>query len=138
MNNPLTVVSTASAIVALVVVIPAIAQPMALTQLFPALVEIELQSSQQASLEQLSRQTLPGVKRLLNPSQAQQFDAALKQGKSVRVALVSLNLSKSQQLGLSRKLQSMRSQLTQILTPEQQQQVTQNAIYLQQQTTTSK
>jgi hypothetical protein len=135
MKNTHLAAITISTIVALVVVMPATAHPVALTQLFPALVGIELQPSQQASLVQLSQQTLPAVRRLLSPAQVQQFDAALKQGQSVRVALFSLNLSQSQQFVLARKLQSVRSQLTEILTPQQQQQVTKNVLLLQQQQT---
>jgi hypothetical protein len=68
----------------------------------------------------------------LNPKQVQQFDAALKQGQSVREAIFALDLSMSQRFKLTSQLQSMRSKLTTILTPKQQQQITQNALALQQ------
>jgi hypothetical protein len=128
-----TAIAIACAVTSLIVGNPAQAQPAQLTQLFPALVGIELQPTQQVKLEQLSQQTLPEVRQLLSPEQVPQFDAVLKQGRSVRVAVFSLNLSTAQQFKLTRKLQSVRSQLTQILTSEQQQQLMQNAMSLQQQ-----
>ncbi|AFY94174.1 Spy/CpxP family protein refolding chaperone [Chamaesiphon minutus] len=132
MNHHRTAIAIGSVMTALVVVTPAQAQPVALTQLFPALVGVKLQPAQTASLAQLSQQTLPLVRRLLSSTQVQQFDAALGQGQSVRAALFSLDLSRSQQFKLSRKLQSVKSQLNEILTPEQQQQVIQNALALPQ------
>jgi ADP-heptose:LPS heptosyltransferase len=122
-----------TSIVALTVTMPAVATPVALTQLFPALAGVELQPAQKTSLEQLSQQDLPQIKSVLSPDQVRQFDAALDRGQSVRMALSSFDLPKPQRLKLARKLQSMRSQLTQILTPEQQQQVAKNAALLQQQ-----
>lgn len=127
MSNPFTAIAIGCVATSLIVVAPAQAQPARLTQLFPALVGIELQPTQQAKLAQLSQQTLPEIKQLLSPVQVPQFDAVLKQGQSVRVALFSLNLSTAQKFKLTRKLNSIRSQLEQILTPEQQQQVAQNA-----------
>jgi LTXXQ motif family protein len=127
MSNPCTAIAIGCVVTSLIVVTPAQAQPAQLTQLFPALVGIELQPTQQAKLEQLSQQTLPEIRQLLSPEQVPQFDAVLKQGQSVRVALFSLNLSTAQKFKLTRKLNSIRSQLGQILTPEQQQQVAQNA-----------
>jgi hypothetical protein len=127
MNNPCTAIAIGCVVTSLIVVNPAQAQPAQLTQLFPALVGIKLQPTQKAKLEQLSQQTLPVVRQLLSPEQAPQFDALLKQGQSVRVAIFSLNLSTGQKFRLTRKLQSVRSQLGQILTPEQQQQIAQNA-----------
>ncbi len=108
------------------------AQPVALTQLFPALVGVNLQPTQQERLEQISQQTIPKIQRLLTSEQAKQFDAALADGKSVRVALFSLDLSGSQKFKLARELQSARSKFTPILTSQQQQQVAQNARALQQ------
>ncbi len=132
MSNRCTAIAIACAVTSLIVVTPAQAQPAQLTQLFPALVGIELQPTQQAKLVQLSQQTLPAVRQLLSPEQAPQFDAALKQCRSVRVAIFSIDLSTEKQFKLTSKLQSVRSQLTQILTPEQQQQIAQNAMSLQQ------
>jgi LTXXQ motif family protein len=127
MSNPFTAIAIGCVVTSLILVTPAQAQPAQLTQLFPALVGIELQPTQKAKLEQLSQQTLPEVKQLLSPAQIPQFDAVIKQGQSVRVALFSLNLSTAQKFKLNRKLNSVRSQLGQILTPEQQQQIAQNA-----------
>jgi hypothetical protein len=67
MNNQYTAMAIGSVITALVVTAPAQAQSVALTQLFPALVGVELQPDRKASLEQLSQQTLPSVRGLLSP-----------------------------------------------------------------------
>jgi ADP-heptose:LPS heptosyltransferase len=123
---------TAIAIGSLVVTTPVVsalaqAQPAALTQLFPALVGVKLLPAQQEQLKQISQQTIPKIERLLTPKQAQQFDTALAAGKSVRTALLALDLSGSQKFKLARELQSVRSKLTPMLTSEQQQQVAQHA-----------
>jgi hypothetical protein len=117
---------------ALVVTTPAQTQPIPLTQLFPALVGVELKSTQQAALAQLTQQSLPQIRRQLTPAQVQQFDAALQQGQSVRAAIFSLDLSISQRLKLTSQLQSIKSKVASMLTPKQQQQITQNALSLQQ------
>jgi hypothetical protein len=132
MNNTCTAIAIGSVITALIITTPAQAQPSSLTQLFPALIGVELKSNQRAYLEQLTHQTLPQIKVLLTPSQVQQFDAALKQGQSVREAIFALDLSMSQRFKLTSQLQSVRSKLTTVLTPKQQQQITQNALALQQ------
>jgi hypothetical protein len=103
-----------------------------LTQLFPALVRIQLMPAQQTQLMQLSQQTLPQIQQLLSSEQLSQFNIALKQGQTVRLALTSLDLSIPQQFKLRNVMQSVRSQLTHILTPEQQEQLMQNARSLQQ------
>jgi hypothetical protein len=131
MNNTCTAIAIGSVITALVITTPAQAQPISLTQLFPALVGVELKSTQRVYLEQLTHQTLPQIRVVLNPKQVQQFDAALKQGQSVREAIFALDLSMSQRFKLTSQLQSMRSKLTTVLTPNQQQQITQNALALQ-------
>jgi LTXXQ motif family protein len=113
--------------IAPVAAIQASAESNSLTQLFPALVGIQLMPVQQTQLEQLSQQTLPKVRRVLSPEQLTKFNAALAQGQSVRGALAALNLSLPQKLALRNELQSMRSQLNQVLTPEQQRQVKKNA-----------
>jgi hypothetical protein len=106
--------------------VPSNAQPNLLTQLFPALVGIQLKPQQQLQLEQLSQQTLPKVQHLLSAEQLKRFNAALLQNQSVRVALLSLDLSIPQKLELRNVLQSVRSQIAQTLTPEQQRQMMQN------------
>lgn len=103
-----------------------------LTQLFPALVGVQLTPAQQSQLERLSQQTLPQVQTLLAPEQQAQFNGALSQGNGVRVAALSLNLSVTQRLQILNVLQTARSQLATILTPEQQQQIQQNVQTLQQ------
>ena len=107
---------------------PIQANSLPLVQLFPALEGIQLTSAQQVRLEQLTRQTLPQIKNLLTPKQQQQFDAALRIGKPVRVAILALDLSIPQKLKLSNELQSVRSKAALILTTEQQQQFIQNAV----------
>jgi Spy/CpxP family protein refolding chaperone len=76
---------------------------------------------------------LPRVRRQLNPEQKAQFNSALSQGKGVRVALMSLKLSIGQQLQIRKILQPLQSEISSILTPEQQRQVQQNMQALQQQ-----
>jgi Spy/CpxP family protein refolding chaperone len=97
-----------------------------LTQLFPALVGVPLTPTQQTQLERLSDQILPQVQQLLSPAQQSQFKAALAQGKGVRAAALSLNLSITQRMQILKTVQPLRSQINTILTPEQQQQVQQN------------
>jgi hypothetical protein len=132
MNNTCTAIAIGSVITALVITTPAQAQLSSLTQLFPALVGVDLKSHQRVYLEQLTHQTLPQIRVVLTPNQVQQFDAALKQGQSVREAIFALDLSMSQRFKLTSQLQSVRSKLTTVLTPKQQQQITQNALALQQ------
>ena len=102
-----------------------------LTQLFPALVGVQLTSTQQTQLESLSNQTLPQIQNLLTPEQQAQFNTALSEGKGVRVAARSLKLSVTQQTRILNLLRPLRSQIDTILTPEQQQQVQQNVRALQ-------
>jgi LTXXQ motif family protein len=109
------------------------AETNSLTHLFPALVGVQLTSTQQAQLTTLTEQTLPQVQNLLNPEQQTQFKAALNQGQGVRAAALSLNLTIAQRFQLNQLLRPLRSQLNSILTPAQQQQVQQNVKALQQQ-----
>jgi Spy/CpxP family protein refolding chaperone len=123
---------------ALILVVPAVpsvakAETNSLTHMFPALVGVELTPLQQTQLQNLSKQTLPRVRRQLNPEQKAQFNSALSQGKGVRVALMSLKLSIGQQLQIRKILQPLQSEISSILTPEQQRQVQQNMQALQQQ-----
>jgi Spy/CpxP family protein refolding chaperone len=104
-----------------------------LTQLFPALVGVQLTPEQQDQLESLSQQTLPQVQTLLTPEQQAQFNDTLAQGNGVRVAALSLNLSVMQRLQIFNILQTARSQLATILSPEQQRQIQRNIQTLQQQ-----
>ncbi|MCY7276108.1 MAG: Spy/CpxP family protein refolding chaperone [Phormidesmis sp. CAN_BIN44] len=109
------------------------AESTSLTQLFPALVGVSLTPTQQAQIQDLTQQTLPQVQSMLTTEQQTQFTAALAQGKGVRVAASSLNLSIAQRLQILNVLQTSRSQIDTILTPKQQQQVQQNVQALQQQ-----
>jgi hypothetical protein len=98
-----------------------------LTQLFPALVGVPLTPTQTIQLERLSQQTLPQLQALLTPAQQIQFNQALAQGKGVRAAALSTNLSAKQQLQMLRVLQTARSQIASLLTLGQQRQIQQNA-----------
>jgi Spy/CpxP family protein refolding chaperone len=99
---------------------------------FPALEGVQLTPEQQAQLAEISGQALIEVQSLLSPEQIEQLNTALTQGQSLRVALSSLNLSGAQQHALREEFQSLRSQLAEVLTPEQQQQIMHNARSLRQ------
>jgi Spy/CpxP family protein refolding chaperone len=121
----------------LVLAMPAIASPAqttptSLTPVFPALEGVQLTPEQQAQLAEISGQALIEVQSLLSPEQIEQLNTALTQGQSLRVALSSLNLSGAQQHALREEFQSLRSQLAEVLTPEQQQQIMHNARSLRQ------
>lgn len=102
------------------------AEATSLTQLFPALSGVELTPQQQSELQSLSNQTLPKVRKLLTPEQQAQFNKFLAEGKGVRGAVLSLNLSNRQRLQISNLLQPLKSRVSSILTPAQQQQVQRN------------
>jgi hypothetical protein len=127
MNKLLTAIAMSSLVFATPVATVAQTQPGSLTQLFPALVGIELKSAQRSQLLQLSQQTLPKVQNLLSAEQLKQFNASLLQGQSVRNSLSALDLSFGQKLRLRNVLQSVKAQLNQTLTPDQQRQAMQNA-----------
>jgi hypothetical protein len=109
------------------------AQTTSLTQMFPALSGVSLTQEQQTQLEQLSQQTLPSVENVLTEEQRLQFQAALQEGKGVRVALLSVNLSTQQQKQIRDILQAQKTQITKTLTPQQKRQVMQNFWSLQEQ-----
>jgi periplasmic protein CpxP/Spy len=119
----------ASGLIASAALIPSVAQAdeNSLTQLFPALTGVQLTSEQQTQLETLSDQTISQVQNVLTPEQHTQFKSALSQGKGIRVAAQSLNLSIKQKLQLHNILQPLQAHLGTILTPAQQKQVRQNA-----------
>jgi hypothetical protein len=127
MNKLLSAIAMSSLVFATPVAAVAQTQPGSLTQLFPALVGIELKPAQRSQLVQLSQQTLPKVQNLLSAEQLKQFNASLLKGQSVRNSLSALDLSFAQKLRLRNVLQSVKSQLNQTLTPEQQRQAMQNA-----------
>jgi hypothetical protein len=127
MNKLLTAIAMSTLVFATPVATVAQTQPGSLTQLFPALVGIELKPAQRLQLVQLSQQTLPKVQNLLSAEQLKQFNASLLQGQSVRNSLSALDLSFGQKLRLRHVLQSVKSQLNQTLTPDQQRQAMQNA-----------
>jgi len=108
------------------------AQTVSLTQMFPVLTGISLTQEQQTQLQQLSQETLPEVENILTEEQRSHFQAALAEGKGVRVALLSVNPSEQQQKQLREILQSKKSQITKTLTLQQKQQVMQNFWSLQQ------
>jgi hypothetical protein len=115
-----------------IAIVPVLASPIQaksvpLVQLFPALEGIQLTSQQQSQLGQLTTQTLPRIKSLLSPQQLKQFNADLSAGKSVRVAILALDLTRSQKLKLNNELRTVKSKVERILDQEQLQQFTQNA-----------
>jgi hypothetical protein len=104
-----------------------------LTQMFPILQGISLTPQQTTQIEALRDQMLPQLFQLLTPVQKTQLQAELATGKGLRASVLSLNLSMPQRLKMMPLLQGMQSQVTQILTPAQQQQARQNLRALQQQ-----
>jgi Spy/CpxP family protein refolding chaperone len=118
-----------SGLLVTVPVLPTMAQThtSSLTQLFPALVGVQLSPEQLTQLQSLSQQTLPQLRTVLTPEQQLQFNNALSQGTSVRAAVESLNLSATQRFQVMGILKTKRSQLATILTPSQWQQIQQNA-----------
>ena len=104
----------------------ALADPNYLNQLFPALVGIQITSTQQNQIKVLNSQIYPQIQDLLTPEQLNQFQAFLAQGKGMARSLISLDLSISQKIKLLNISRSARSQLTNILTPEQKTQLSQN------------
>jgi uncharacterized membrane protein len=109
------------------------AQTTPLTQMFPALSGVSLTQEQQTQLEQLSQQTLPEVKNVLTDEQQSKFQAALAEGKGVRVALLSVNPSVQQTNQIRDILQAKKTQIAKTLTSQQQRQVMRNLWSLQQQ-----
>jgi hypothetical protein len=104
-----------------------------LTQMFPILQGISLTSQQTTQIEALRDQMLPQLFQVLTPVQKTQLQAELATGKGLRASVLLLNLSMPQRLKMMPLLQGMQSQVTQILTPAQQQQARQNLRALQQQ-----
>lgn len=103
-----------------------LAQSIPATTVFPTLQGIELTSGQQAQVNQIIDNTFFGAKSILNLAQQEQLKALLSQGTPLREAVRSLNLSRSQRRQFQSTAKSARSQLSQVLTPEQQQQWQQN------------
>jgi LTXXQ motif family protein len=95
------------------------AQPKSLQQLFPALNAVKLTPNQQSQLEKLSETNITRAESLLSPSQKSQFQDSLAQGKSIRETIPELNLSFSQRIEVVRVFESMRSQISEVLTQEQ-------------------
>lgn len=98
------------------------AQPKSLQQLFPALTAVKLTPNQQSQIEKLAETNIAKAEVLLSPSQKSQLQDSLAQGKSIRETVPQLNLSFSQRMEVAQVFESMRSQIGQVLTPEQQQQ----------------
>lgn len=99
-----------------------------LSQIFPALTGVKLTSVQQKQLSALAEKTLPEVKKEFSSEQKQKFDQILASGKGVKTAIQSLELPLPQMLKQAQLLKNLRSQINQILTPDQQQQVMRNVI----------
>jgi Spy/CpxP family protein refolding chaperone len=98
-----------------------------MTNLSPALAEIELSASQQTQLEAVKKRTQSQLQTILSSEQQDQLKNALSQGNDMRSAVQSLNLSFRQRRQMKNIMQTMRSQLNNILTPEQKQQIQQKA-----------
>jgi Spy/CpxP family protein refolding chaperone len=101
------------------------AQSNLMTNLSPALAEIELSPSQQTQLEAVKKETQSKLQAILSPEQQAQFKNALEEGNDVRSAVQSLNLSFRKRRQMKNVFQTMRSEVNSILTPEQQQQIQQ-------------
>lgn len=97
------------------------------TQVFPALVGVELSSEQEVQLLEVTEKTLMEVNAALTPDQQTQFWAGLKTGKGLRATLLTMQIPTSQRLQLLPIVQSANSEMGAIFTPEQQAQVKANA-----------
>jgi hypothetical protein len=97
------------------------------TQIFPALVGVDLSPEQQAQLLEVTKKTLIQVNSALTPEQQNQFWAGLKTGRGLRATLLTMQIPPSQRLQLLPIVQSANSEIGSIFTPEQQAQVKANA-----------
>ncbi len=116
---PMLAIAITTAAIAEVATIPA-------TRMFPSLIGIKLTNQQETRLNQLSYNLLSQAKGMLNPQQKTQIEAGLKQGKSLKEIMPSLNLSLPQMLKLQQMASFAQAQIPKILTPNQEQQRQQN------------
>jgi Spy/CpxP family protein refolding chaperone len=109
-----------------VVIPPAHAGSDALSQIQSMLVGIQLTPQQKQQIEGIVIQTLPQIQNVLSASQREQLKTALTDGKDLKQAMMSLNLSMLQKRKLLNIAQLLRSQISEILTDAQKQQLEQN------------
>jgi len=103
-----------------------VASKSTLTTQFPSLRGITLSSTQEEKIVELANRTIAEVEAKLTAEQRQQIKTALAEGKDLRSAALSLHLSWGQKMSLRGTLQSMQSELKQILSPAQYDQLEQN------------
>jgi len=103
-----------------------VASKSTLTTQFPSLRGITLSSTQEEKIMELANRTISEVETKLTAEQRQQIKTALAEGKDLRSAALSLNLSWGQKMSLRGTLQSMQSELKQILSSAQYDQLEQN------------
>jgi Spy/CpxP family protein refolding chaperone len=122
----LTAITTGLLMTTSISIIPMIANASPLANTFPALQGIELTSTQEQQLTELSNQTLTEVRSVLSPQQRVKFDRSLAKGVGLKKSLMATGLTLSQQLKLRNILAPKQQQLEAILTPAQQQQARNN------------
>jgi Spy/CpxP family protein refolding chaperone len=101
------------------------AQPY-ITSQSPAFKGIDLTKDQEQQIASLSKSTISKINAQLNAGQQQQIKTALDEGKDLRTAVQSVNLSFRQKRSMQGILQNMQSEMKEILTPAQYQQWEQN------------
>ena len=97
-----------------------------ITSQSPALNGIDLTKDQEQQIASLSKSTISKINAQLNAGQQQQIKTALDEGKDLRTAVQSVNLSFRQKRSMQGILQNMQSEMKEILTPAQYQQWEQN------------
>lgn len=93
---------------------------------FPALKGITLTEQQKEQLNQIIDKTLLEGKSVLTQEQRQQVRTYLQEGEKLREILPKLNLSRKQRKQLREEMKLARTQVSQLLTPEQKQQFQKN------------
>lgn len=111
-------VLTVSGAISAIAPVLSLAQP-ALSSL-PGVPGITLTPEQAEHLNQLDAQTRSELQTILTPNQLTQLETALQSTDGIsQAAIVALNLSPAQQTELMQILMSTRQQATDVLTPEQ-------------------
>ena len=101
------------------------AQPY-ITSQSPAFKGIDLTKDQEQQIAALSKSTISKINAQLSAGQQQQIKTALDEGKDLKTAVQSVNLSFRQKRSMQGILQNMQSEMKEILTPAQYQQWEQN------------
>lgn len=97
-----------------------------ITSQFPALKGIDLTKEQEQQIASLSKRTIAEINAKLSAEQRQQINTALDEGKDLKTATQSVNLSFRQKRSMQGILQTMQSEMGEILTPAQYRQWEQN------------